>query len=77
MRYFTYLRSVISATSTDSRNGFALVIAVHALAISTVVLSFAACLGQDVAVALACVAGPLAGLGGYAYGKAKDSNTSE
>jgi len=53
----------------------AMLTATFALAFATVGLSFAACLGYDVAGALSAVAIPLAGLGGYSYvnGKATEA----
>ncbi len=62
-----YLRSVIDGGSTASSKRFALVVAVLTLGLSTVILSVAACMGQDVAVALGTVSVPLAGLAGHSY----------
>lgn len=74
---FAYLKEVIDSKSTATRNGFALVTATIALSLATVILSIAACFGQDVAIALGTVTVPLGGLGGYAYGKAKDAGANE
>lgn len=63
----TYLREIIAEGSQASSKRFALVVATLSLGASTVVLSVAACLGQDVALALGAVSVPLAGLGGYSY----------
>jgi len=62
-----YLRSVIDGGSTASSKRFALVVAVITLGLSTIILSIAACMGQDVALALGTVAVPLAGLAGHSY----------
>lgn len=74
-----YLRSVIDGGSTASSKRFALVVAVITLGLSTIILSVAACLGQDVAVALGTVSVPLAGLAGHSYvaGKRTEAASAE
>ena len=71
-----YLREVINEGSQASSKRFALVVATLSLGLSTVVLSVAACLGQDVALALGAVSVPLAGLGGYSYVGGKKAEVS-
>ena len=58
------------ADSTNNRvssKRIGLLTATFALALSVLILSIAACLGQDVAMALGAVAVPLAGLNGFSY----------
>lgn len=62
-----YLKSIIDEGTAASAKRFSLVVGVLALAASTVGLTLAACLGNDVAASLAAVAVPLAGLAGHAY----------
>jgi len=54
-------------TGNPSVKRVSLVIAVCALAAGTIILCAAAYQGHEVALALAAVTGPLAGLGGYSY----------
>lgn len=72
-----YLREIIAEGSQASSKRFALVVATLSLGASTVVLSVAACLGQDVALALGAVSVPLAGLGGYSYVGGKKAESTE
>lgn len=62
-----YLKSIIDEGTAASSKRFSLVVGVLALAGSTIGLTVAACLGNDVAASLAAVAVPLAGLAGHAY----------
>lgn len=66
-----YLKEVIAGGTAASSHRFALVVAVLSLGLSTIILSIAACLGQDTALALGAVTVPLGGLGGFVYGKAQ------
>lgn len=68
-----YLREVIAGGTAASSHRFALVVASVSLGVSTIILSIAACFGQDVALALGAVTVPLGGLGGFVYGKAQPS----
>ena len=74
MNFFRYLQAVISNADSASSHRFALVVASISLGLSTVLLSVAACAGQNVDIALGMVSAPLAGLGGFVYGKAQQSN---
>lgn len=75
MNFFRYLQAVISNADAASSHRFALVVSVLALGVSTVILSIAACWGQNVDIALGMVSAPLAGLGGFVYGKAQSANS--
>lgn len=55
------------ATGNPSVKRVSLIIATSALSAGTIILCAAAYAGHDVALALAAVTGPLAGLGGYSY----------
>lgn len=74
-----YLKSIIEEGTTASSKRFALVVGVLCLGASTVGLTVAACLGNDVAASLAAVAVPLAGLAGHAYvgGKKAEAANAE
>ena len=72
-----YLREVIAGGTSASSHRFALVVSVISLGVSTVILSIAACFGQDVALALGAVTVPLGGLGGFVYGKAQSPAVTE
>lgn len=72
-----YLREVIAGGTSASSHRFALVVASVSLGVSTVILSIAACCGQDVALALGAVTVPLGGLGGFVYGKAQPAKTED
>lgn len=62
-----YLREVIANGTAASSRRFALVVAVLALGLATVILSIAACLGVEVSAALGVVTVPLAGVAGWSY----------
>jgi hypothetical protein len=55
------------ATGNPSAKRVALIMATIALSAGTIVLCVAAYCGRDVALALAAVTGPLAGLAGHSY----------
>lgn len=67
-----------STTKKSSSKRICMLVACFALALATVALAGAACLGYDTASALTAVSIPLAGLGGYSYtnGKKNELNAS-
>lgn len=70
MRWFA---SIIEdgVTSNPSSKRASLLIAAGCLGIGTIILCCAAYQGRDVALAIAAVTGPLAGLSGYGYVQGK------
>ena len=67
------------STGNPSVKRVSLIIATSALAAGTIILCMAAYAGHDVALALAAVTGPFAGLGGYSYvgGKKAEQKSDE
>ena len=65
----TFLKEVISDSRTGkgSSKRFVFMLAGFALSLSTIILAIAACLGQDVGIAIGAVASSLAAFAGYGY----------
>lgn len=80
-RLITWLARIVEngSTGNPSVKRVSLILATSALAAGTIILCMAAYAGHDVALALAAVTGPLAGLGGYSYvgGKKAEQNGTD